>query len=362
MFRPIRPSELDTFATCQRKWGYIYLDECKQSPSPAAMLGTAVHKVLEKYLRGENVDFSSKLGQIAKPGLIYLPKSIPEEFIEQKIKFTFEGRLFTGTPDFIKPLGENNWLLGDHKTCSSFSSALTPQSLRTNIQAITYAQWLFQEKKAEKVHLRWVYYRTKGTPKAQCVETEIKKEEQTSLFDHLLEIASDIMATLARKPNSVDLPKNLDACFKYGRCPFYGPCKANQSPAATHPIENIKMQVSSAYVSAIAKSQLQQKNNSFHLFVDCMPTKFEDQYDKLIELSEFIKPVLEKIHTEKNLSHYRLAGYGQHVGLMAHYLEEYLKENNFSDRTAVLSSSKTPEGIDTLQTLSAAASRVVRGF
>ena len=103
------------------------------------------------------------------------------------------------------------------------------------------------------------------------------------------------------------------------------------------------------------------QKQSFHLYVDCTPIK-QSQYLETIEISDFLKPVLRKIQQEKNLSHYRLAGYGQHVGLMAHYLEEHIKENDLDENTAILSSSKTPEGIDTLQTLSAAASIVVRGF
>ena len=47
---------------------------------------------------------------------------------------------------------------------------------------------------------------------------------------------------------------------------------------------------------------------------------------------------------------------------MAQYLEDYLHNKVLGNNTAVLSSSKTPEGIDTLQTLSAAASMIVRGF
>lgn len=104
------------------------------------------------------------------------------------------------------------------------------------------------------------------------------------------------------------------------------------------------------------------KQKSFHLFIDCVPTKNEAPYERTVELSEILKPVLTKIQTEKELSHYRLAGYGQHVGLIANYLSEHLRNTAYDNRTAVLSSVKTPEGCDTLQTLTAAAGQVVRGF
>ena len=104
------------------------------------------------------------------------------------------------------------------------------------------------------------------------------------------------------------------------------------------------------------------KSKSFHLFVDCMPTKSDATYERTIELSDLLKPVLTKIQIEKELSHYRLAGYGQHVGLIANYLSEHLKSIAYDDHTAILSSVKTPEGCDTLQTLTAMAGQVVRGF
>jgi hypothetical protein len=93
-----------------------------------------------------------------------------------------------------------------------------------------------------------------------------------------------------------------------------------------------------------------------------VPIKDRDGYKKIIELGDLLRPVLANLHKEKNLRHYRLAGYGQHVGLIVSYLDEHLKNNPLNNQTAVLSSLKTPEGIDTLETLSEAASKVIRDF
>lgn len=346
-----RPSELDTFATCARKWGYLYLDKLERPPTKALELGTAVHKVLEKFIKNKIFDSTNDAALIAEPGLVFIPKNIPTENVERKIKFTHKNIGFSGTPDFFKHEGNNIWLLGDHKTCSTLSSALSKESLKTNIQATTYAQWLFQELGAETVKLRWIYYRTKGKPKATCIEAEIKKEEQPKLFWPQTQIASSIMSALESKVDSLELPKNYNACFKYGPCPFLEACKLNQKPVAMRslPLSNEPVKIPF-------------NNDSFHLFVDCVPTKVESSYKKTLELSELIEPVLKKIKQEKNISHYRLMGYGQHVGVISFYLEEFLKEKALKNDTAVLSTTKTPEGVDTLQTLSAAASRVIRGF
>lgn len=355
-------TELETFAMCRRKWGFNYLDNIKPPPSKAAELGSSVHHVLQKYLINNSINYQTQEGRIASAGLHYLPKKLPDANVERSIFFMHYDNIFHGYIDFYENIGSQKWLIGDHKTCSSFSTALSPEALKTNIQANIYAQWAFQELGAEEVKLNWVYYRTKGKPEARLVETEIKKSEATSFFEHPLKIASDIMQIVKEKPESLSLPKNIEACFKYGPCPFMSSCRANKKPEA-NPCTK-KKEISSLsthnFPKPISVEPFKQKE-SFHLFVDCAPTK-QSKYLETIEISDFLKPVLRKIQQEKNLAHYRLAGYGQHVGLIAFYLEEHIKENQLDENTAILSSSKTPEGIDTLQTLSAAASVVVRGF
>jgi hypothetical protein len=355
-------TEIETFGTCQRKWGYQYLDGIRPPPSKATKLGSAVHLVLQDYLTGNRIDDKTEEGRIASAGLSLLPQALPKTNVERPIFFKHDENIFHGYIDFYEQIGSQSWLIGDHKTCSSFRTALTPEQLKTNIQANIYAQWAFKELGAETVKLHWIYYRTKGKPEARLVEAEIKKHESLTLFKHPSRIASDIMAVVKKRPDSLDLPKNKDACFKYGPCPFLSSCRANKKPEADRRVqikENLSLNTSNA--PKPTEHQALKPKESFHLFVDCAPTK-EAQYQSTIELSDFLKPVLTKIQQEKNLAHYRLAGYGQHVGIMASYLEEYLSKSNLNNSTAILSSSKTPEGIDTLQTLSAAASVVVRGF
>jgi RecB family exonuclease len=358
-------TELETFKLCQRKWAYTYLDGIKPAPSKAAELGSSVHKFLEDYLIGNSINYQTHEARIARPGLHYLPERLNATLVEQPFFFINNSHIFHGYIDFYEHIGCQTWLIGDHKTSSKLSNALTSEELKRNIQATIYAQWAFQELGADTVKLKWVYYLTKGTPQAKCVEAEIKREEQPSLFEPQLEIASAIKGIVKNKPSSLDLPKNMGACFTYGRCPFYGPCKANQKPAAA---TLLKKPIEVRSVSVISRGYSQEdsmkgeKQESFHLYVDCLPTKSQGDYERTIELSELLKPVLTKIQTEKELSHYRLAGYGQHVGLMATYLSDYLKNSGLDKRVAVLSNTKTPEGCDTLQTLSAAAARIVRGF
>lgn len=348
-------TEIETFDICRRKWAYIYLDGNKPPPSKAAEFGSAVHRVLERYLAGQDIDHRSPEGLVASAGLHHLPKRLPEENIERPIFFLSQGHIFHGYIDFFENVGCQTWLVGDHKTCSDLGRALSSDELKKNVQANIYAQWAFTEKLADKVQLRWVYYRTKSSPKSLCVDVELDKHTAEENFASIIIVADEIASIAKKRPSSSSLPKNTNACFKYGRCAFYAQCKGSASVVTQSPkIDSSEHRMTS---SSTNKTSL-----SFHLYVDCVPTKNDNAYARTIELSELLKPVLSKLQTEKELRHYRLAGYGQHVGLIANYLSEHLKIVAYDNHTAILSSAKTPEGCDTLQTLSAAAEQIVRGI
>lgn len=363
----ISATEIETFELCRRKWAYQYLDGIKPPASKSAELGTAVHQILENHLKGYSIKYETPEGRIASAGLHYLPKQLPTTNVEKPIFFLKDGLTFHGYIDFFEQVGSQTWVIGDHKTTSSLSRVLTSNELKANTQANIYAQWAFMEKGAENVKLKWIYYRTQSTPKAVCVESELTKDEAEQNFTRITKIANDIVETATAKPSSSELPKNLSSCFKYGRCHFYEQCKSRQQTTAnSYPTHPSTTEMSKTVVLKVKEQKLSsscvQNQNSFHLFVDCLPTKNEHPYQRTIELSELLKPILIKIQTEKELSHYRLAGYGQHVGIIANYLREHLTKESYDATTAILSSVKTPEGCDTLQTLTSQAGLVVRGF
>lgn len=345
-------TEIETFETCRRKWAFRYLENLSPPLSKAAEFGSAVHIFLQKYLTGYPINYETAEGRVASPGLAFLSKGLPQENIEHHFAFAAGGHVFQGYIDFFENLGDQKWLIGDHKTCSSLTYALTPEQLKKNIQANIYAQWAFKEKNAKEITLKWVYYRTKSTPKAICVETTLTPEEARENFQPIARTADEIKKILESSNKAINFAKNEKACFKYGPCPFYSRCK----PSA------IRYKSKLTEVFKMSEIITEDKKSAFHLYIDCAPTKSANEYERTIELSDLLKPILKKIQTEKELSHYRLAGYGQHVGLIANYLSEHLKENIYDHRTAILSSIRTPEGCDTLQTLSAAAGWVVRGF
>ena len=78
-------SQIETFSNCPRKWAWRYLEGVEDEPNKSAELGRAIHAELEKYLRGESIDFTSETGYIAASGLEHLPKpGTPGLLIEEE--------------------------------------------------------------------------------------------------------------------------------------------------------------------------------------------------------------------------------------------------------------------------------------
>lgn len=348
-------SEIDTFRSCQRKWGYRYIDHICPPPSKSAQLGSSVHTALETFLIGGKTDTKSPLWKIIEPGLKFLPHDLQKNQVEKHFAFV-EGKLFFhGFIDFYQDVGQKTWLIGDHKTSSSFNHALSAKTLKSDLQANIYARWAFNNLSADKVKLRWIYYQTKNKNQSRCIEAELNHQENLDNCQPIFELAKEIESLIDAGRESSTLPKNTSSCFKYGRCPYFSTCKNDNRTVANSNAQYVPKENDSVMSST-------QNNSSFHLYVDCLPIKSDPAYEKTIELSDLLKPIFHQIQTEKELKHYRLLGYGQHVGLIATYLSEHLKNTDYDKRTAILSSVKTPEGCDTLQTLISAAGQVTRGF
>jgi hypothetical protein len=142
-------TEIGAFELCRRKWAYQYLDGIRPPQSKAAEFGLAVHGFLQKYLTGYSIDYHTQEGQVASPGLHYLPKRLAKENVERSIFFMKRRFMFHGYIDFFEQVGCQTWLIGDHKTCSNLSRVLSKEELKKNTQANIYAQWAFTEKAAE---------------------------------------------------------------------------------------------------------------------------------------------------------------------------------------------------------------------
>lgn len=226
-------SQLETFASCMRKWAWEKIGGFKPPQNASAGLGDRVHKLLEAYLKtGALPDQSTREGEIATAGLHLIPApQAPGLTVEFEFNFSSpRGNLFTGRKDFIVRVPGYPTLVGDHKTTSDFKWAKDEEELRSNIQAVIYAADALLRDKGEAVDLRWVYYLTKGSPKAREVTTRLLVPDVAQAFEAVDNLADQLhtVRALTTPETILEVPPNLDSCQKFGGCPHQFRC--NFSP------------------------------------------------------------------------------------------------------------------------------------
>jgi len=247
--KPISPSALETFRDCTRKWGFVYLDGRKTPPSPSAELGTRVHKTLEAYFAlGLHPDYRSDVGAIAESGLPLWPAAGSREFkLEQHVTTTVAGLAFHGYQDLEYVDDDGVPVVADHKTTSNAKWALTPESLRTNTQALVYAQAALERHGTPAVRLRWGYMLTGRTRKAWAVSVTVTRAEVlANLEANVVPVARLLKETRENPPSegAIGLPPNIEACSKYGGCPFRSDCNLS-------PLEVLKSAMSNDFLSRL---------------------------------------------------------------------------------------------------------------
>lgn len=236
----VSPSQIETWDEtregCNRKWGWRYIAGIKAEPTGSAQLGSSVHAMLERYLQfGELPDQSTREGQIASAGLHLLPE--PSKSIIVEDEFTFRspaGFLYGGRVDFQYHLpggfqgsGPPVWVVGDHKTTGDFKWMKTPDKLQHDPQAIIYGANSLLLSGDDQVALHWVYYRTRGTPKAEESTLTLTVSEIQDRFQRLDNVSEKIHKALKVITDPLDLPANLDACRKFGGCPYQHLCASS---------------------------------------------------------------------------------------------------------------------------------------
>lgn len=262
--KTLSASQVETWAQCQRKWAFKYLEGFDYT-APSAALGTRVHSILEEYQRdgvapdlaetmvlanphAKNDDGSPKLvtyypGQIAQAGLHLLPAPGIVE-VEGKFSTTTPGGTkWQGRKDgrYIKApdgraIAVDPWVLmtegyvlrvQDHKTTSNKKYAKTPETLHVDRQSILYAHSEFEEfPNIETVQGEWVYYLTKAAKvKAWTVLqtfTRAHVRERIAMID---EEGQQIQQLYQIRPKALDLPPTPSHCDAYGGCPHRGKCQ-----------------------------------------------------------------------------------------------------------------------------------------
>lgn len=235
--RPLSKTQLEAWRACKRRWGWPYLAG-ETGSNRFADLGTRVHSQLEAWLaRGELPDPTKEEGRIAEAGLHLLPTSRARGndalLVESEIFTITQQAIYHGFADIIEPsydTGEVVYLprVTDHKSTVDFKWALTAEQLRRDIQASIYGRAAMQQFGTDAAVARWIYYRTRSSPKTHIVETTISHEEVERTFAEVIDpIAAEIQAAHDAQPNVLDLEPNFRSCSDYGGCPHRERCNVN---------------------------------------------------------------------------------------------------------------------------------------
>jgi hypothetical protein len=233
-------SQVQVFVDCRRKWAWKYIEGVEEPPNAAAEKGRAVHAMLEQYLSGGAIDFTTEIGYIAAAGLEHLPKpGTPGLLVEQEFHFEGpSGHSYLGYKDLEQEqLGIG--IIYDHKTTSDLRWQKTPEELERDIQATLYAVDYFRKHpERPTVELRWVYYQTKNARKSAVVVARVNQADTWQRFlaiekiaEQMHEVATVPVANESGEPRlrrALDLVPNINHCDAYGGCPHQGRC--NLSP------------------------------------------------------------------------------------------------------------------------------------
>ena len=226
----VSASQFKTYALCNRKWHIERFSGLpRPEPSPAMLLGTEVHELLEKYLTTGAVPEEGRASDIANAGIHLLPKPL---------KATVEGRIEIGFVNMQPPLvgfvdvyvppehtEDGIPEVIDHKTTSAWKWAKTEEQLRSDMQMIPYAAWALEESRCEQVRITHVQYLTKGSPEARRVSVVLTQKEVLTEWMGLVKVAKEMRET-ANTKKTEDVEGNASACGAFGGCPYQDICGA----------------------------------------------------------------------------------------------------------------------------------------
>jgi hypothetical protein len=230
---------------CKRAWvaGYVFKD--KQPQSEAMAFGEKAHKLLEVYAQTGQVPDDKQPWQFPGSEKVRFPglsarkamKHVPGPGIgraEHGFGFVLKGVKFVGYID-REWQEENDVWITDYKFTSSYQSALSPEDLAQNSQAIIYAVKTMIEKKVKEVNLHWVYTLSTKNPTSRAVTTKITEAQAKNHFQHLLKICEEMIALREDVQKQLDqgvaqneilnsLPPTVESCSRYAGCYYIDRC------------------------------------------------------------------------------------------------------------------------------------------
>lgn len=226
-------SQLALFRACRRKWWFSYPAGFKTPPGPSQLLGSEIHRQIEKYLldgaepadaravEGLRSLASTPAGALHVEGGITIPLSPAADGTP---------RSFVGFIDLLDDGNPAKPVITDHKTTSDVRYAKTSYELAEDVQMLSYAKHAIDRyPEAVEVELRHNVIPTKGAPRALLTSTTVGRAHVESRWASYLPILAE-MDLGHETRNAADVPddgRENGECQKYGGCPHAGRCAAS---------------------------------------------------------------------------------------------------------------------------------------
>ncbi len=231
----VSASQLQTFARCPRRWYFQKVVKLPDKPPGRGLLaGTAGHKRLEKWFKGETADDGPEDLAIAQG--VY-PEPSKALLVEHRlVGLKLRGVRVDGSIDLVIP-GETPELI-DHKFRSSngweyraMGDELKDPKHAYGIQMLLYAAWAaIKYKTAELFHLKHVNHKTDGAPEYAVALTSVDRNVIDSALE-VIGVAVPEMQAVAKTKRWEDVYGNEAACGDYGGCAYLDRCFPNGSDA-----------------------------------------------------------------------------------------------------------------------------------
>lgn len=230
-FQHVSASSIKLFESCPRRWYYRYILGRKEESSASMELGSAVHTVLESYLKtgafeGEGIPLviaqsgEHLLPAVADSGDLRIEMSLDEMPLEG-LPIPFKGFIDC----LIIPADGSIPEVLDHKTTSSFRYAKSPAELAQDTQMIIYAKHVLAHLPAhDEIRLTHIAYLTKEPyGDARKATVIVSRQQVDRAFDKIMETVYEMLKAAEVAGNQQK--KNNEYCYSYGkRCPFYNEC------------------------------------------------------------------------------------------------------------------------------------------
>lgn len=242
----VSPSSLKAFQRCKRSWFLQFVQRVPREVPAYVTAGSALDLAVQHYLTdgAEPAAGSTDAAELAvlKPNLP-APGTV---IVQQKFELPcpeFESRVLitTGGLDFMTPPNLDLIVIGDLKRIWHQDAAMSAEQLAQDVQALTYAWFVYNVYNPAEVIFRWVYCvretRNKETGKVTrkaksfCVDVKATRAAVDAWFSAIVlpEIRS-MLHIIDETPAVPAVEHNPDSCEEGARCFVRHHCPLHVGP------------------------------------------------------------------------------------------------------------------------------------